>query len=73
MEIFGSTIKETLRALKPRHLGAEKNSTQKDKIIAISRIIISVIFLFIATFLFVNGREDACAGICGTIVGYWLK
>ena len=73
MEIFGSTLRETLVAFKPRHLGAEKNATKRDKIIAIGRIIVTILLIFVATFCFVHQEVGSGAGIIGTIVGYWIK
>ncbi len=72
IKIFGSTVSETMDALRPIHLGKKKD--QGTKTVAIARIIISIILVFIATFLTVNSdTKEVGTGIFGTILGYWLK
>ncbi len=75
-KLFGTTIKETIDAFKPAHLGKTSNrSTKNDRIITYSRIAISIILLFAATFLFIKDNDSSKVGaaIFGTIMGYWLK
>ena len=71
MKLFGSTIKETVEALKPKHLG--EGQSQKDKFIALGRIIVTILLVFVATFCFTRQEVGSGFGIIGTIFGYWIK
>lgn len=75
VKLFGTTISETKRALQTGiHAGGEQ-VTSEDKTKAIGRIIVTVLMIFLATFLFTQGKETyAPAGtIVGAVIGYWIK
>lgn len=73
VKLFGSTIRETTQALAGRiHLGGEQ-TTKEDKTKAIGRIVVSVLLVFLATYLFTSGNKDVGGTIVGAIVGYWMK
>ena len=75
-QIFGKNIIQTINAFKPTHLGSkEKYSKKTEKTIAYSRIAITIMLLFIATFLFVRDNDSSKMGatIFGAIIGYWLN
>ena len=79
MKIFGSTIQETVEAFSPSHLGkpkVRKSDKKKDRTLSIGRLIISIMLIFLATYLLVNfdnGTEKIGSTIIGAIIGYWLK
>lgn len=75
MKNFGTTIKETLDAFKPVHLGEKDQKANNDKLIVIGRIIISIILIISGTVLYVTTAEHKELGIMfmGTVLGYWLK
>ncbi|MFT3948278.1 MAG: hypothetical protein QM763_15005 [Agriterribacter sp.] len=74
IKLFGTTIDETTKALKPVHLGEDQSTTTKDdKIKAIGRIVVSVILLLLAIYLFTSNNKEVGGTIIGAICGYWLK
>jgi hypothetical protein len=71
--LFGSTIKETSRALQGRiHLGGT-SVTKEDKNKAVGRIIITCLMIFLAAYLFATGKDPIAGTIVGAVVGYWIK
>lgn len=74
MKIFGTTISETIDSFKPIHLGNSKTKKLK-KFVALSRLVISILLLFVATFLFIKDNDSSKVGatIFGAVFGYWLK
>lgn len=76
IKLFGTTIKETLAAFKPIHLGSKQStSSEEDRIKAIGRIIVTSLLCGLSFYLVENGDDtkDVGLGLIGTIVGYWLK
>ena len=75
INLFGSTINETVEAFKPLHLGHKQSaSTNEDKIKAIGRLIVSIMLLLLAVYLFTSKDNKVFGGtIIGAICGYWLK
>lgn len=75
IKLFGTTINETVKAFKPLHFGPEQSTaTNDDKIKAIGRIIVSIILLLLAVYLFTSKNNQTFGGtIIGAICGYWLK
>jgi hypothetical protein len=74
IRLFGSTINETIEAFKPIHLGANQSKASKeDKTKAIGRIVVSILLLFLATYLFTINDKDVGSTIIGALIGYWIK
>ena len=73
IKLFGTTIAETKRALESGiHAGGEQ-ITQEDKTKALGRIIVTVLMIFLATYLFTIGKDSVAGTIVGAVVGYWIK
>ncbi|RXM44162.1 hypothetical protein [Flavobacterium sp. YO64] len=73
MKLFGTTISETKRALQTGiHAGGEQ-VTADDKTKAIGRIIVTCLMIFLATYLFTQGKDAAAGTIVGAVIGYWIK
>ena len=74
IKLFGTTIQETKNVLTNGiHLGGEQIN-KDDKVKAIGRVIITVLLIFLATYLFMEKETQAQAGtIIGAVVGYWIK
>jgi hypothetical protein len=74
IRLFGTTIDETAKAFKPIHFGEDQSSaTKDDKTKAIGRIVVSVLLLFLATYLFTSNNKEVGGTIIGAICGYWMK
>jgi hypothetical protein len=73
-KIFGTTIRETIDAFQPLHLGIKGNERFSKRQIAIGRIIVSIL-LIIAGTIFIVGTKNTELGsaIFGAVMGYWLK
>lgn len=76
--IFGSTIKETWQAFsnKKEYANSKKTklNSESQKKIAIFRLIITFIFVFIACYLlYLDNNSQSAMTIIGFISGYWLK
>ncbi len=74
VKFFGTTIRETIDAFKPVHLG-EEQPQQNDKVKAIGRLVVTIFLLILATYMVTNPDMDSKIGstIIGGIIGYWLK
>ena len=74
VKLFGTTIAETVNAFGAVHLGGEQTSaTKEDRTKAIGRIIISILMVFLAAYLFMINKEAPAGTITGALVGYWIK
>jgi hypothetical protein len=75
VKLFGSTISETINAFKSVHLGGANQTvgTSEDRIKAISRMIISILLIFLATYLFSSNNKETGSTIIGALIGYWIK
>jgi len=74
IKLFGTTINETINAFKPLHFGDEQStSTKDDKMKAVGRIVVSILLLFLATYLFTSDNKEVGGTIVGAICGYWMK
>jgi hypothetical protein len=73
VKLFGTTIGETKRILESRtHAGGDQ-VTKEDKTKMIGRIVVTCLMIFLATYLFVTGKDAAAGTITGAVVGYWIK
>lgn len=73
VKLFGHTIAETKRTLESGvHLGGEQ-VTKEDKVKVIGRIVVTVLMIFLATYLFTQNKDTVAGTIVGAIVGYWIK
>lgn len=73
VKLFGTTIAETSKALGTGiHLGGEQ-VTAEDKTKAIGRIVVTCLMIFLATYLFVSGKDTMGGTIVGAVIGYWIK
>jgi hypothetical protein len=73
VKLFGTTIAETKRIIEARvHAGGEQ-VTKEDKGKVIGRIIVTVLMIFLATYLFATGKDAPAGTIVGAVVGYWIK
>jgi hypothetical protein len=75
VKFFGTTLKETLAAFKPIHLGSQQSEASKDDSIkAIGRIVVTLLLFLFSVYLLTNGiNKDTANMIIGGIIGYWLK
>ncbi|MGD2088650.1 MAG: hypothetical protein PVH61_20905 [Candidatus Aminicenantes bacterium] len=75
MKVFGTTIKETIDAFKPVHLGKKSKKKNRDKKIAIGRLIISILLFILGAILYfaTPQHKELGAPIIAMIFGYWLR
>lgn len=75
VNLFGSTIKETGNAFKGMHFEGTRQvtATAEDKTKAIGRIVVSILLIFLATYLFTSGNQTTGGTIVGALTGYWIK
>lgn len=75
VKLFGTTIAETANAFGGGiHLGGDQVAVSKeDRTKAIGRIIISILLVFLAAYLFMTNKEAPAGTITGALVGYWVK
>jgi hypothetical protein len=73
-KVFGTTIQETIDALKPARLSKQTDKTVKqNRKIILFRLMISVAILVIAGVFFTTEEKGTATGLIGTVIGYWLK
>ena len=74
VKLFGTTFQETREAFGKMHLGANQSKATKDDLMkSIARIVITVMLLLIALYLFRTNRDTVGGTIIGAVCGYWLK
>ena len=75
VHLFGTTLKETKDAFGAAHFGSDQNIGSKDdKLKAIGRIVVSILLVFLATFLYTSSNDKSMANtIVGALIGYWIK
>jgi len=75
VKLFGTTIRETLWAFEPVHMGSEQSAGSKsDKTKAIGRIIVTVLLIASAIYLIsTNTNKELGITIISAVIGYWLK
>jgi hypothetical protein len=80
VQLFGTTISETLEAFKGTQLGPRKKPPSSvrpgDKSKALGRLIVSLLLTLTATFLIAANQgqsQTVGAAILGSVAGYWLK
>lgn len=75
VKLFGTTIKETIKAFEPIHLGDEQSkAAKKDRTKAIGRIVVTLLLFGFAVYLITQGDSKELGNtIIGGIIGYWLK
>lgn len=73
IKLFGQTLAETKRTLETGvHLGPDQ-VTQEDRVKVIGRIIVTVVMIFLATYLFTQNKDTVAGTIVGAVIGYWIK
>ncbi|MBL0201605.1 MAG: hypothetical protein IPP81_16115 [Chitinophagaceae bacterium] len=74
VKLFGTTLSETKKVFETGiHAGGEQ-VTSEDRLKVIGRIIVTVLLIFLATYLLVTGNNKEMGGtIVGAIIGYWIK
>ena len=74
VRLFGTTIKETREAFGDLHLDFDQQvADRSDRVKAIGRIVVTILLIFLAVYLFASGSKDVGGTIVGAITGYWLK
>lgn len=77
VKFFGTTIRETMMAFSRVHAGVGTEPSQEgDKAKAMGRIVITILLIFLAAFLFKPGEganNEFPVAIISTVMGYWLK
>ncbi|MBK6381786.1 MAG: hypothetical protein IPF72_19850 [Chitinophagaceae bacterium] len=73
VKLFGTTLSETKVFETGIHAVGEQ-VTSEDRLKVIGRIIVTVLLIFLATYLLVTGNNKEMGGtIVGAIIGYWIK
>lgn len=74
VQLFGTTIQETILAFQPVHLGKKQNvNSREDRLKAIGRLVISIILIGVATYCLTSNNREIGGTLLGAIIGYWLK
>jgi len=80
VQLFGTTISETVEAFRGIELGPPKKTPSagrpRDKTKALGRLIVSLLLTLTATFLIAANQgqsQTVGAAILGSVAGYWLK
>lgn len=71
--LFGSTVKETISALENRIHAGGSQVTSEDRTKAIGRIVVTILMILLAFYLYYSGKDSLAGPITGAIIGYWIK